>query len=561
MNSSAAAADPMTVEIVRHRLDSIANEMEATLIRSSFSPVVKESMDASSSIFSPDGVSLAQAAAIPIHLVTLVPCVAAIIETFPVDTMAEDDIYVLNDPYCGGTHLPDFAVVMPVIWEGAVIALSCTMTHHQDVGGMAPGSVPTNATEIFQEGIRVPPTCLRRSDTWNDTLLNILKLNVRIPDMFIGDLHAQIAGCSTGVKRLKEMAEIHGVEALGALFVSILDRSEQLTRASLRNLPAGTYNYVDYLDNDGVVLDKRVRIEVTTTVAADGSLTIDFTGTDPQTVGPVNCVPSGTLAAAFYAVRALTDPSIPTNGGCLRPVTLIRPKGSLVNPESPAPVNTRTVTIKLAAACIVGSLREALPDRIPASDAVDMHGIAWGGRRSDGSRYIISEMIAGGSGAALGRDGVDVIETDGTNCMNLPVEVLESDAPIRMLRFQLREDSGGAGRHRGGLGVIREYEILDGDLTVTHRGERFYSRPRGAAGGHDGASSISRILRRDGSVEVIPSKQVFRMEAGDRLTIETAGGGGYGPPHQRDPAEVERDVLDAKVSPEAAADLYDVGSA
>ena len=356
--------DPITVEVVRHKLEGIANEMEESLLRSSFSPIVKEGLDASASLFLPDGTTLAQACAVPIHLATLIPAVRSILDAFPIETMRDGDLYMLNDPYCGGTHLPDIAVVTPVLHQGQVIALSATMTHHQDVGGMSPGSVPTNAREIFQEGIRIPPVQLRDGDRFDETLLKVLCLNVRIPDTFMGDLNAQIAACTVGARRLGELAIRHDISELEAIFTDLIDRSERMTRAALRELPDGVYHYVDYLDNDGVDLDQPIRIEVTTTIDGD-SITFDFTGTSAQVRGPLNCVPSGTQAAAFFAVRAVTDPFIPTNGGCLRPVRLVLPEGSIVNPRAPAPVNARTATIKRITNTIVGSIAQAVPERLP----------------------------------------------------------------------------------------------------------------------------------------------------------------------------------------------------
>jgi N-methylhydantoinase B len=520
-------ADPVTLEVVRNKLDGIANEMQVTLVRSAFSPVVKESMDASSGLFMTDGTTLAQALALPIHLGTLVPMVAAILRKFPLAGMAPGDIYAMNEPYAGGTHLPDIALVMPVFFGDAAIGLSCALCHHQDIGGMAPGSVPTNATEIFQEGIRIPPLKLMGADGWNETLLDILRLNVRLPAFFMGDLNAQVAACRTGARRMADLAAVHGAEALLGIFEELVRRSEALTRAAIRALPQGRFRYVDYLDNDGVELDRRVRIEVAAIVDGD-TVTFDFTGSSPQTTGPINCVPSGAMAAAFFAIRALTGAQIPTNGGCFRPVTLILPEGSVMNPRPPAAVNTRTVTVKMAANCMVGALRQAMPDRLPASDAAIMNGIVWSGTRADGGRFVLSEMIAGGAGARPDRDGPSAIETDVTNCMNLPVEVLELTVPIRVHRVALRDGSGGAGRHRGGRGMLREYEMLHGPIRVGHRGERFYSQAAGLAGGGPGASGTSLIRRADGRDETIPSKREFTLLAGDRLIMQTPGGGGHG---------------------------------
>jgi N-methylhydantoinase B len=541
------ALDPITVEVVRNKLDGIANEMELTLLKSSFSPIVKEGLDASASLFTLQGETLAQAVAIPIHLATLIPCVARVLGEFSVEGMHEGDIYCMNDPYLGGTHLPDIAVIMPVFTHGRLLAFAATMTHHQDVGGMAPGSVPTNATEVFQEGIRLPVLKLRDAGRFNDTLLKILRRNVRIPDTFEGDLMAQVAACTVGARRLTALAELYGDNHLAAIFAELLDRSEAMTRNALRAIPPGTYRAVDFLDNDGIELERRIRIEVAVTVD-DGAMSIDFAGSSAQVRGPFNVVPSGSLAAACYVVRAITDPTIPTNGGCFRPITLHLPEGSIVNPQEPAPVNARTATIKRVSGTILAAFAQAVPDRVPADSGGELLVLAFGGVRPDGTRYVTGELIAGGSGASADKDGVDVIETDATNCMNLPAEALELDAPIRVHRVALRRDSGGAGAQRGGLGIVREYEILYGEVRLTHRGERHFIAPKGRAGGRDGAMARTIIHRAGGLQETVPSKLVTTLHAGDRVVFETAGGGGYGDPARRDPEKVRGDIDDGKIS-------------
>lgn len=547
--------DPITVEVVRYKLDGIANEMQSTLLRSSFSPIVKEGLDASASLFTPDGTTLSQSCSIPIHLATLIPAVAKVLEIYPVDDMRDGDLYILNDPYTGGTHLPDIAVIMPVFHRDKVIALSGAMTHHQDVGGMSAGSVPTNATEIYQEGLRIPPLKLRDGGVFNDTLVKMIRQNVRIPDTVMGDLNAQVAACTVAARRLVELADGHGHNQLASIFDELLQRSETMTRKALAALPEGTYRFVDYLDNDGIELDKSIRVEVAVTVK-DGDIEFDFEGTSRQVKGPLNCVPSGSLAAACFAVRALTDPTIPTNGGCFRPIKLRLPKGTIVNPQEPAAVNARTSTIKRITGCMIGALAQILPERVPAASAGELLVIAFGGSHPDGHRYVVGELIAGGSGASAGLDGVDVIETDATNCMNLPAEAMEMEAPIRVHRVALRKDSGGAGTFRGGLGVVREYEILDGEVSLSHRGERHFFSAPGLDGGSEGAKARSFIQRAGGAEEVIPSKIVTTLHKGDRLVIETAGGGGYGDPHARSGTLVREDVRNGKVSAEAARAAY-----
>ena len=537
--------DPITSEVVRNKLEGIANEMQSTLFRSSFSPIVKEGLDASASLFTIDGETLAQAIALPFHLATLIPIVKKIIEEFQLDQMANKDIYIMNDPYMGGTHLPDIALVMPIFSGGELIAFSAAMTHHQDVGGMSPGSVPTNATEIFQEGIRIPPLKYSDKGVINDTLLKLLKLNVRLPDSFEGDLNAQIAACEIGRRRISDLEVRYGAKVLKSIFLDLLNRSESMTRQAIMALPDGTHSYFDYLDNDGIDLDKSIKIEVSVRITGD-SVEINFSGTDQQVRGPFNLMPSGAYAAAYFAVHAMTDPSIPTNGGCFRPIKLVLPPKSIVNPEEPAPVNARTSTMKRVAGCIIGALGQFVPERAPADAAGEMLLLAFGGDRVDGTRYVVGELIASGSGASEGKDGVDVIETDGTNCMNLPVEALEMDVPIRVHKTELNTGSGGSGKFRGGLGLVREYEILHGTVVFTYRGERHNHPARGLMGGEPGGKAYSKIKRRDGKEIVIKSKTVETLKTGDQILVQTAGGGGYGCPTER-PEHLQRnDIADRK---------------
>lgn len=542
--------DPVTLEVIRNRLDMIAEEMQLTLLRSSCSPIVKEGLDASASLFTVDGVTLAQACAIPIHLATLIPAVAEITRRFPTEAMREGDIYLLNDPYAGGTHLPDIALVVPVFAAGRIIALAATMTHHQDVGGLAAGSVPTNATEIFQEGLRLPAVPWARGGVFDETLTSVLRANVRIPDVFIGDLHAQVAACRLGAARLAEAATRHGDNTLRAAFGLLIDRSEAMTRAALRQMPEGTWQAEDWLDNDGIALNVPLRIAVTATVR-DGTIHFDLTGSSPQARGPVNAVPSGSLAAACFAVRAVTDPAIPNNGGCFRPISLTLPEGSIVNPRMPAPVNARSATIKRITGCMLAALAGAVPDRMPAPSAGELLVMAFGGHWADGRAFVTGELLAGGSGAGPGYDGVDAIETDATNCMNLPAEAMELEAPIRVRRWSLRPGSGGEGTFRGGLGQVKEYEVLPtiaAPLSFSHRGERHAIAAAGLAGGGPGARAVSVITRADGTTETIASKRVTTLGAGDRVVVETAGGGGWGEPAGREAARRKDDLANGKIA-------------
>ena len=547
--------DSITIEVIRNKLDGIANEMQHALLRSAFSPIVKEGLDASASLFTVHGETLSQSISIPIHLGTLIPVVKKILELYPVSTMSAGDIFIMNDPYLGGTHLPDIAIIMPVFFDGHPLGLSAAMVHHQDVGGMTPGSVPTNATEIFQEGIRIPPLKFANAGNIDKNIVELLKLNVRLPDIFMGDINSQVAACNVGKRRLSELCMSYERTSLIEVFELLLDKSEMMTRNALSKIPPGQYQYTDFLDNDGVVLDEKIKISVNA-IVKDGSVTFDFSQTSDQVKGPFNCVPSGSLSAACFAIRVVTGSDIPTNGGCFRPIKLKLPEGSIVNPKEPAPVNARTSTIKRISGCMVAAFREILPEKISADSASEMLILQFGGRRTNGQHFIVGELIASGSGASIDRDGVDVIETDASNCMNLPVEALELEAPIRVNRFCLRENSGGDGEYRGGLGVLREYEILEGEIKFTHRGERHFCAARGHNGGFEGAKAHSKIFRASGCTEVIPSKIVTDLEKGDKILIETAGGGGYGDPTDRPEQNILADIRDKKITSQVASDIY-----
>jgi N-methylhydantoinase B len=553
-----AAIDPVLLEVLRNRLDAIADEMELTLLKSAASPIVKEGLDASAALFNTQGETIAQAAAIPIHLGALQLAAQRIVRAFPPERMREGDAFLLNDPYDGGTHLPDITLAVPVVAEGRVVALACTMCHHQDVGGRTPGSVPTDATELYQEGVIIPPTQLFRAGELDENLFGLLKRNVRLPDVFTGDLMAQVAAGRLGGLRLREMFATHGTAAVLDYVEELLARAERLTRREIEAMPDGDYRFQDYLDDDGVELGRRVKIAVTVRVRGS-SMTFDFTGTDPQVRGPFNSVPASTLSAVYYAIRAFSDPAIPNNGGCFRAVDAVLPEGTLVNPRPPAPVSCRTATIKRIADTIQGALVQALPGRTPAAGSGTLLVMAFGGRDpATGAPFVASELAAGGMGARSRKDGIDVIETDVTNCMNIPVESVEMNFPLRIPRMRLWTDSGGPGRFRGGLGLEKVFEATLTDVVVAHRGERFSSAPWGLHGGAPGRSGQAFILRRDGRREELPSKKMVVLHPGDRLWEYVAGGAGYGDPLDRDPETVLADVLDGKVSPREAREAYGV---
>jgi N-methylhydantoinase B len=550
--------DPVLLEVLRNRLDTIADEMELTLLKSAASPIVKEGLDASAALFTVGGETIAQAAAIPIHLGALEFAAKRLVRAFPPEKMAAGDVFLLNDPYDGGTHLPDITVAVPVVADGRTIALSCSMCHHQDMGGRTPGSVPTDATELYQEGVIIPPTQLFRAGVLDENLFALLRRNVRIPEVFTGDLMAQVAAGRLGGTRLGEVCTRYGTDIVLGYIGELFARAETLTRRQIEAIPDGTFTFTDYLDNDGIDLDQPVKIAVAVTVRGS-SMVFDFTGTSPQVRGPFNSVPASTLSAVYYAVRAISDPTIPNNGGCFRALEAILPLGSLVNPRPPAPVSCRTATIKRIADTILGALVKALPHRMPAANSGTLLVMAFGGTDPETGRpFVASELAAGGMGARPQKDGIDVIETDVSNCMNIPIEALEMNFPLRIRRSGLWVNSAGAGKFRGGLGLEKIFEVTTTDVTVSHRGERFRTAPWGLLGGRPARGGRAFVVRNDGNREEVASKQMLTLGPGDQLWEYVAGGAGYGDPFERDPELVLADVRDRKVSPEIAKTDYGV---
>jgi N-methylhydantoinase B len=553
----APATDPVTLEVVRNRMDRIADEMELTLLASSHSAIVKEALDASAAIFDARGREVAQAAALPLHLGMVIPAVERFVELFPPDTMREGDAYILNDPFDGGTHLPDIVITVPVFSGGELAALATTISHHQEIGGRSPGSTPMDATEIFQEGLRIPPLRLREAGTMNATFLAMLERNVRIPQTVLGDLRGQLAACEVGRRRMVELIDRYGVAEFNRQVDALLDLGEALTRKDIERIPDGTYEFVDYLDHDGIDVERRIRIQATVTVAGS-DIEIDMTGTDPQVAGPLNCVPASTLGAIYYFVRILSDPAAPNNAGCYRPVTAKLPYGSIVNAAPPAAVNGRAVVVRRTVDALIGALAPVMRTLPAASSGHPLNILMGGTDPLTGKAYVAAETSTGGMGSRPTKDGVDAIQTDTSNSQNIPVEALELEFPIRVGHYRLRPDSGGPGRFRGGLGLEKRLEMLRGEMNVSHRGERHLTAPWGLFGGHAGTTAKSVLRRADGSEVVIPSKLDFRLALGEQLDLYTSGGGGYGDPLERDPARVLDDVLDAKVSRAAAERSYGV---
>lgn len=554
----ARALDSVTLEVVRNRLDAIAQEMQDALVRSGYSNIIKEGHDCSAALFDRGGEVVAQATALPAQLGCLPSAVRRVLSQFEPDSMCDGDVFILNDPYDGGTHLPDIALISPVFHESRVVAFTACMAHHQDIGGKTPGSLPTDATDIFQEGLRIPLVKLYEAGKPSSVVHAFIERNVRVPHVVLGDIGAQLAGLNVGKARLGVLFREHGAAGLAAYMAELLERAETLTRRAIGRIRPGSYSFEDYLDSDGIDPDKLVRIRATITV--EGSdLHIDFSGSDRQVKGPINADKAAVMSAVYFVAKAIGDPTAPNNGGCYRPIHVNLPDGSVVNPLAPAPVNGRTVTMKRIADTILGALVPAMPGKIPAAPSGLVRVLVFGGNDpANGRTYVCTDFSTGGTGGHPEGDGVDSLETDIANTMNMPAESLELHYPLRVHRNALVNDSGGAGRSRGGLGVEREIELLRGEATVTLREDRHRTRAWGLYGGEPPPFARAEVQHADGRRTPILSKGVFQLSAGDRIHCWAAGGAGYGDPLERDATVVVQDVIDGKVSVEAAAERYGV---
>ena len=520
--------DPVKLEIFKHLFSSVAEEMGMVLRRTGYSPNIKERRDYSCALFDARGRMIAQAAHIPVHLGAMPLSVKACLDSM---TFEPGDVAILNDPYHGGTHLPDISLIEPIFIEhhGKTrwIGLAANRAHHSDVGGISPGSMPLSR-ELYQEGVIIPPLKLIEKGQLQQGIMDLLLANVRTPEERAGDLRAQIAANHKGVQRLQQMAEHYGVDELEAMMQGLLDYSERMMRDLIRNLPDGTYEFQDVMDDDGID-PQPAEIKVAIRVD-DDHVIVDFSGSSPQRAGSINAVYAISLSATLYVFRALTGLDIPANSGCLAPIEVIAPLGLLVNARPPAAVAGGNVeTSQRITDVLLGALAQACPEKVPAASQGTMNNVTIGGWDPERRRsYAYYETIGGGMGARPTKAGASAIHTHMTNTLNTPVEALEFAYPFRVLRYAIRRGSGGAGRFRGGEGAIRELEML-ADAQVTLLTERRRFAPYGLHGGQPGQTGRN-TLRRAGEIQPLPGKASLALKAGDVLCIETPGGGGYGEP-------------------------------
>jgi N-methylhydantoinase B/oxoprolinase/acetone carboxylase alpha subunit len=509
--------DPASLQVLISRLTGVAEEMGAVLRRGASSPNIKERADCSAALFTPAGELLVQAEHIPVHLGSMPASVAAALAAFP-DGVAPGDQIVLNDPFAGGTHLNDLTLVAPC-WEGhRLVGWAANRAHHADVGGMAPGSIPPEATEVYHEGLRLPPLRLTRE------VVAVLLANSRTPDERQGDLDAQIGANRVGVERLAAVAAHAPLDEVTAY-------GERRMRAALAAVPDGRWVFQDELDSSGPRPEQQRPAVLAVTLAIAGeTATVDFTGTDPQGSGNVNAVEAVTISAVSFALRSALDPALPANGGAMRPVTVVAPPGTLVAARPPAAVGAGNVEVsqRVADVCL-GALAQALPERVGAAGQGTMNNVLVGG--PDPEPWVYYETVAGGQGGRPAGPGMSGVHTAMTNTRNTPVEALERAYPLRVLRYALRRGSGGVGLHPGGEGVERDLLVLE-DVTVSLITERRVSRPWGLAGGQPGAPGENWLLPGgdEARAEPLPDKCTVRLRAGDVLRMRTPGGGGWGPP-------------------------------
>jgi N-methylhydantoinase B len=546
--------DPIELEIFKNLYHSIAEEMGAALRRTAFSPNIKERRDYSCAVFDSAGEVIAMGDHMPVHLGSMPMSVRAAIAACE---MAPGDVVMLNDPFRGGTHLPDITLVAPVYVKKPGVKKRVRMVHaspdfyvasrahHADVGGAYAGSMGL-CREIYQEGFRIPPVRIMRAGVMERDVLALLLNNVRTPAEREGDLGAQIAACHTGAERLREVSSRYGLERAQRAARELLKYSEELMRAFLLKVPPSTYRAEDFLDNDGIS-EQPVKIAVTLTFAASlrgqvsqpastsqkrgasrPQVTVDFTGSDPQVQGSVNAVEAITYSACFYVFRCLLADDVPATAGLMRPIQLVAPAGTIVNARPPAAVAGGNVeTSQRIVDVLLRALAQAIPDRIPAAASGTMNNLTIGGiDPHTGEPFAYYETIAGGMGARPGKSGVSGVHTHMTNSLNTPAEALEYAYPLRVRRYSLRPDSGGSGEHRGGDGIIREIEVLT-DCEVTLLADRRKRGPWGLAGGEEGAPGKASVVRGDGSVEEMPGKFSTRLRKGERIRIESPGGGGW----------------------------------
>lgn len=548
MSAKPTTLDPITLEIIANGLRSIADECFVALMRSSYSTNIKERKDHSIALVDKTGRLVVQAAlTLPIHIASMGGLMECVLEKFDGD-IEEGDIFVANDPHtAGGTHLPDINYAMPVFNEGEIVAFICNIAHHADIGGMVPGSMAGGMSEIYQEGLRVPVVKLFRKGVLQTDIMDILLLNVRVPDERRGDHNAQIASCKLGARRFAEVVETHGLDHVLASFDEIISRTAQRMKSVIAEIPDGTYEWKDYMDGDGI---GSVDIPICLSLSVKGDrIHCDFSGTSEQVAGNINTTMNAVQASACYALIAALDSEIPSNQGVLDVVDITAEPGTLINCVFPAPVAARAHSCQRVVDTVLGALSRALPEKvIAAANGANTTAVFSGVDPRTDKPYLYLETLGGGMGARASKDGKDGVQVHITNTSNLPVESIEQEYPLRVEEYSFVEDSGGAGTYRGGMGLRRVLKPVDHRCVFNGAGERFRHQPWGLFGGEPGATGQFILRDADGDRRLDDKPGEVPITADDRIIVETPGAGGYGPPQARDKALVERDRNSGKYS-------------
>ena len=557
---TATDISPIELEIIHNALTAAAAEMDVTVWRTSRSTIVRELLDYSTAIFDRDGWNVAQAARIPSHLNSMSYFLTEILAKYiQPEQWQPEDVVISNDPYCGGQHLPDIVAFRPVFRQGRRIGFVGTLCHHLDVGGSSPGSYGSSATEIFQEGLRIPPLKLFEAGKLVEPIRALMLQNVRQPELLWGDIQSQIASLNIGAAGIERLAAKLGEARFERALKQLLDSSEAGMRAVISRIPDGTYEFEDKIDDDGITSEP-IEIRAKVIVAGD-EMTVDLTGCSPQSLGPSNATLASTCSTVFYALMATADVPVASNAGCYRPVKVIAPPGTCVNAASPAPVVHRIAIGHRLATVLFAALHKALPERMPAAYYAVSYVVTFQTIDPKLARKVLVEIEIGGCGGLPHSDGSSAHSFGMHNNANIPMEMIESDMPLTFLGYGLIPDSAGAGRHRGGLGLWREWRIDCPTAQLSTNLDRFKFPPFGLDGGLPASLSTLTLIR-DGKKQALPSKVTNLMvRKGDIVRLETSGGGGFGSPTLRPRELIERDVRYGYVSAEAAATVYGYAAA
>ena len=546
--------DPITFAVIKSGLDSIVDDMAYTIVRIARSEIVKDVMDFSAALCDAHGQMIAQAKTIALHLGAVPEAIASVLAKFG-DDLNDGDAVIMNDPYHGGMHLPDIFMFVPIFAGGKRRAFAVVICHHTDVGGRVPGSNASDSTEIYQEGIRIPPLKLYESGRLNTTLEEMIKINVRVPDRVWGDLLAQYAASQVGARGLGKLFERYGADTVDQYVGELIDYAERMTREEIRRWPKGTYRFTDYVDSDGFS-DAPIPIKVAITVNED-SLSVDYTGSSPQVKAALNSTRSYTHSCTYLSVRCVLDRDIPNNVGVFRCIDVKVPDASVLNPVLPGACAARALTGYRIFDAMLGALAQIVPDRVPAAGEGGNSVVCISGLRRNRKPFIIVDMLCGAWGGRPDRDGVEAITNPSQNLSNMPVEVMEAEHPVRVEEYGFVPDSCGAGRWRGGVGIKRSYRILADEALLQLRSDRVVFRPYGLAGGKPGGGSRS-FMTRGNETTPLPGKVTMTVPLGALIVHEQAGGGGYGDPLERDAGLVREDVADGKISREFAREHHGV---